>query len=664
MARAVYGTRRIGKGRKGTCSLWLKRNWLLMIMVLMAIAGVVLSILLFLEPCDKKTKYDTTNVTSIQNVTTVVNVTTVENVTSYFNETHAYNVTSYFNETHAYNVTTEVMVEVEVSQQQAVDVVVALDSSNSVSADGWTDENAAARTLLRGLRNDLESDMAAGLSVWANDGVVRMELAAVADADAVDAYDADRVPYCSAVPASGSQNQAQCVDTFGYAPSGTWAMTGVYTYYSQALLSCIDELAARGRNDSFQLCIIITDGVISEDSYAQDPDWTTMLFTDTMVENFYDAGSAYELYFTSGEYYGYYVTEMWIAPGAYAFCQSAGISVCSVDNIARYMKDDLGITIQNVLVGSEDIFTANVTSRMSQLSSCDSSAVDYDGCAYLSKSDDFEALNDAATTIAASVATQVGTVMTLEERTTTETETRTSSSTVAETETRTSSSTVAETTTTPVTTTASVTDMISLTESLTTQETVCTGDGVSFAFMLLAIPLLVYLFFKPISNVLERCLCPPDAPPPAPEAAQSPCTMSVNPVFGKEIDPDADQQAPPQLAKKERAKIDNTLTKQARGKKKKKIFGLVTPRGGGGAARRRRRRRAQRTTTSSRRPPPPPRFTPGRGGSATEWGTGIAAVYDGDDWQETVADFVIAVVCCKCGAKKAADSCKDDPHPL
>ena len=70
MARAVYGTRRIGKGRKGTCSLWLKRNWLLMIMVLMAIAGVVLSILLFLEPCDKKTKYDTTNVTSIQNVTT------------------------------------------------------------------------------------------------------------------------------------------------------------------------------------------------------------------------------------------------------------------------------------------------------------------------------------------------------------------------------------------------------------------------------------------------------------------------------------------------------------------------------------------------------------------------------------------------------------------
>ena len=62
--------------------------------------------------------------------------------------------------------------------------------------------------------------------------------------------------------------------------------------------------------------------------------------------------------------------------------------------------------------------------------------------------------------------------------------------------------------------------------------------------------------------------------------------------------------------------------------------------------------------------PPPPRFTPARGGSATEWGTGIAAVYDGDDWQETVADFVIAVVCCKCGAKKAADSSKDDPHPL
>jgi hypothetical protein len=142
--------------------------------------------------------------------------------------------------------------------------------------------------------------------------------------------------------------------------------------------------------------------------------------------------------------------------------------------------------------------------------------------------------------------------------------------------------------------------------------------------------------------------------------------MSVNPVFGKEIDADADQRPPPQLAKKERAKIDNTLTKQARGKKKKKIFGLVTPRGGAAAPPPAPppSSPAHDYVIEAPAAAPPPRFTPARGGSATEWGTGIAAVYDGDDWQETVADFVIAVVCCKCGAKKAADSSKDDPHPL
>ena len=31
----------------------------------------------------------------------------------------------------------------------------------------------------------------------------------------------------------------------------------------------------------------------------------------------------------------------------------------------------------------------------------------------------------------------------------------------------------------------------------------------------------------------------------------------------------------------------------------------------------------------------------------TDWASGVAAVYDGDDWQESVADFVINLVCCR-----------------
>ena len=42
--------------RKGSCSLWLKRNWVLMSLVGLALASAALSVLLYLEPCDKKTQ--------------------------------------------------------------------------------------------------------------------------------------------------------------------------------------------------------------------------------------------------------------------------------------------------------------------------------------------------------------------------------------------------------------------------------------------------------------------------------------------------------------------------------------------------------------------------------------------------------------------------------
>ena len=32
---------------------------------------------------------------------------------------------------------------------------------------------------------------------------------------------------------------------------------------------------------------------------------------------------------------------------------------------------------------------------------------------------------------------------------------------------------------------------------------------------------------------------------------------------------------------------------------------------------------------------------------STDWSSGVAAVYDGDDWQESVADFFIGLFRCK-----------------
>jgi hypothetical protein len=68
--------------RKGTSSLWLKRNWLLVALFALALASAGLSIALFIKPCDKKTSYETTNITTVVNLTTYENRTVLENVRS------------------------------------------------------------------------------------------------------------------------------------------------------------------------------------------------------------------------------------------------------------------------------------------------------------------------------------------------------------------------------------------------------------------------------------------------------------------------------------------------------------------------------------------------------------------------------------------------------
>ena len=68
--------------RKGTSSLWLKRNWLLIALFALALASAGLSIALFIKPCDKKTEYTTHNTTTVVNLTTYENRTVLENVRS------------------------------------------------------------------------------------------------------------------------------------------------------------------------------------------------------------------------------------------------------------------------------------------------------------------------------------------------------------------------------------------------------------------------------------------------------------------------------------------------------------------------------------------------------------------------------------------------------
>lgn len=215
MAKAqVYGKRRIGVKRKGSWSLWFKRNWVLGVLACVAVAGAVLSVLLLFEPCEKKTTYETHYVKTLESVTTyetravvrnvsrVVNVTTTRDVVVYETVAVPVEVNVTRNVSVVKNVTTESTVEEEVTAKAPVDAVVALDSSASVDDANWLKANAAARVLLASLRSDLD-DVASAFAVWANDGAIRQELAPLASAAAAEALpDAARLPSPPESPSS------------------------------------------------------------------------------------------------------------------------------------------------------------------------------------------------------------------------------------------------------------------------------------------------------------------------------------------------------------------------------------------------------------------------------------------------------------------------------
>ena len=277
------------------------------------------------------------------------NVTTTENVTYDVNVTYTYLV----------NVTKEI------TSQQPVDVVLALDASHSVSDSSWAAENQAGRELLRGLRDALTGDLRAGVAVWANDGAVRQTLTEVDEATVDAMADFARLPYCGAVPGPYSPKAEQYSQAFceGDPPGvqdadhaydlrhdSTMGLIGVHTYYAQALLKCFEELT--GDEDAFKLCVVVTDGQISEDRYAQCDAGVrraTMDYTSAMSGDFYDAGA--ELYRVDGDPVctDGLADNRWISPAAFEFCQSRSMTDCTVDSITQALKAN-GIKVLNVLV--------------------------------------------------------------------------------------------------------------------------------------------------------------------------------------------------------------------------------------------------------------------------------------------------------------------------
>lgn len=141
------------------------------------------------------------NVTIRENVTVLENRTTFANVSYQVNQTVTTNVTTNVTYDVVYNVTYNVTTNVtfnetttlhsstNYSEQAPVDVVVALDASGSVNNLEWADENEAARALLSGLRDEINSSLYAGMAQWATDSEVYVEMQALVDESGVASYD-------------------------------------------------------------------------------------------------------------------------------------------------------------------------------------------------------------------------------------------------------------------------------------------------------------------------------------------------------------------------------------------------------------------------------------------------------------------------------------------
>ena len=123
--------------------------------------------------------------------------------------------------------------------------------------------------------------------------------------------------------------------------------------------------------------------------------------------------------------------------------------------------------------------------------------------------------------------------------------------------------------------------------------------------------------------------------------------MSPNPAFGVDRDVHDDLSPYPSARGRERGKIDKTLNRHARKQKtaKKKVgdHDYASDMPDLELNSMQRSDAARRKAASDA-----PVVSIAGDNGHTKWGSGLAAVYDGDDWQEQAAEFVISsVFCCK-----------------
>ena len=460
-------------------------------------------------------------------------------------------------------------------------------------------------------------------------------------------------------------------------PAQVWGLVRCYETHSAYAASGEDG----GGLEPYRICQFITDGAPTDEDF----DWTTTDWPDWWIQGGPNGAPATPCDMANTA-----------DPGKIkAFCEAHAVPACTLLGLAEWMQAVAGFKLHMIVVEPDDSYDVGI---FYQMSSCETTYAAADfwigtgyvsdgtieahsymwykrdqdetyesicddeahwpgfacdaGCPYVTEVDSYQAIIDDAAAIVdsieATLVSETSTTSSTTSVTTAETsaETTAVSETVQSTEVRTETVTTAQTSAVTTSEVSTGVATAAVLDSLTTmsQDTFCTGSGVSFTFLLLAAPLLAYLFLKPIQNALTNLCCPPEPGPVEPR--ESVLEMETNPTFGMERS--ANDPAPGAApGKKARGKIDMGLTRKDK-KRKKKKFGLGP--GGDGDAEQAKRatftegdvygRRATRRSSAAA-------VTMLGNASETQFSNPILAVYNGDQWQEDIADFVIGPLCCR-----------------
>ena len=340
-----------------------------------------------------------------------------------------------------------------------VDVVFLLDSSGSMNGQPWEDQKEATSTLLRTLVSSSNHSFANGtfkasIVQWSGES--------------------RESPGAGATHVDQALNN-NVTDTLVKLGELDHKLKG-WTHFSPGLTECANQLNTYGQEGSYKLCVLVSDGVnfdgddyvysstdgSSVDEYCQANNLiTSTLATDLCTA---DVDSACKQCVETAD--SFCAGNVWddtcrsqctstcseACPTPIAVNPSDISSACTTTNIARGLRQD-DVNVAGILVLGEGAAGDQAEANVKGLTNCaNATARGNASCPYYFRSNDFSALQDAAENIASSLASEI--------------------------------------------------------LSTTSEKTafVCLGSPEYLNFLLLILPLLAYLAYKPLQFCFRRAI--------------------------------------------------------------------------------------------------------------------------------------------------------------